>query len=146
MRRLMFSIGIVVSLAVSAVDFSPTALATPNAAMDVKSFTFLDGKAHQTNFKLNAKFPSNPSLTHYSTAIDAAWKRCTQGGEWDHFGAEKAHRIVHQSLHWWVNDQRRRAILLAIRYDSSDEFGYTGPTAMSSTPTWSNTMTSMFQK
>jgi hypothetical protein len=100
-----------------------TSLPTPASAVDVRHQSFNDGHASQTDFKLTAKFPANPALTHYAATLDKSWASCAWMEDWNHFldGTKNPAVTIHQTGHIWLKSQAKRFIMLSVRYISSDK-------------------------
>jgi hypothetical protein len=111
---LIFSIG------ANASDDAPTVLPPPTGAKDIRHVSFNDGHAVQMDFKLYPRFPDNPALDHFQRSLDDSWRSCEWGGKWDHFlqGQGDSEVTMHQWMHAWINESRRRVIVLVSRYRS----------------------------
>lgn len=117
---------LILSLACSSqcgADEQATSLPTPSGAVEIQHYTFNDGHASQTNFKLIAKFPGNPALEHYAASLDGSWTSCAWMDSWNHFldRAKRPAVTVHQTGHVWLRPQSRRMIMLSVRNTSSDK-------------------------
>jgi hypothetical protein len=120
LRRALTVLLLVFSFDAHAVDDTPTQLMPPQGAKDIRNVTFNDRHAVQMNFKLYPKFPENPALDHYLKQFDGDWSSCSWGGKWDHFidGRQKPEVTIHQWMHIWVNEKKRRAVVLVSQYKS----------------------------
>ena len=101
----------------------PTQLSVPDGAIDVRQFNFLDGRAHQTDFTLKVPYPNERALQHYIKTIGEPWVRCDWAPNWDSHldGTTTPMHTVHQQMHVWVNRDKQRAILVAMRYQSASD-------------------------
>jgi hypothetical protein len=111
-----------VAFTLGACSYHPTALEIPKEAVSVRQFAFLSGNAYQTDFTLEATYPSMPVLEFYRERIGKPWVLCDwTGPEWSHFvdaqGGEE--RSVHQHLYMWVNPTEARTLMLSMRYYSA---------------------------
>jgi hypothetical protein len=101
----------------------PTPLTVPESATQVQQLDFLQGRAHQTDFRLKARYPDTRALDHYLKTIGAPWVRCDWVPEWQSFldGTATPVRTVHQQMHMWVNREERRTLMLSMRYHSPSD-------------------------
>lgn len=100
----------------------PTRLSLPVGAVDVQEVQLLGGKAHETLFTMQVRFPANPALKHYSKEIKGPWVRCNWVPEWQSFvdGTEVPNKTVHQQMYVWINRPAKRMLTLSSRYYSSE--------------------------
>jgi hypothetical protein len=101
---------------------TPTVIPVPPGAMDLRQFSFVNGKAFQTDFTLRARFPETPALQHYVKVVGDPWVRCEWSQpEWQRFidGTVTPNQTVHQQIHMWINPGARRTLLLSTRYYSA---------------------------
>ena len=99
----------------------PTALSVPAGAQSVERFPILGGRAFQTQFTLQAAYPSTPALAYYKANIGKPWSYCEWSGpEWGNFIDAQGDTpyAVHQQIHMWVNREAQREIMLSMRYES----------------------------
>jgi hypothetical protein len=78
-------------------------------------------KANELYFKVEAPYPTTHVLDYYSTQITDPWISCTSDSEdWRRFGdvSGKTPRYIHQIRRYWVDFNKKRLLLLAIRYYS----------------------------
>jgi hypothetical protein len=123
MRHILFAVTFACFSLTLAAEEQATSLPPPSSAVDVRHHTFNDGHAFQTNFKLAAKFPANPALTHYAATLDKSWSSCAWMGDWNHFldGTKNPAVMIHQTGYVWLKPQAKRFIMLSVRYISSDK-------------------------
>lgn len=101
---------------------TPTAIPVPPGATDLRQFSFVNGKAFQTDFTLRARFPDTPALRHYAKIMTDPWVRCEWSApEWQRLidGTVTPNQIVYQQNHMWVNPGARRTLLLTTKYYSA---------------------------
>jgi hypothetical protein len=105
-----------------AAETQTASIPVPSGAIDVTHRTFNGGHAFQTDFKLTAKFPANPALTHYSKLLDGSWKKCTWIKGWSHYldGTRDPAVMIHEAGDIWLKPEAKRYIMLSVRYVSSD--------------------------
>jgi hypothetical protein len=101
----------------------PTKLSLPEGAVEVREFSFADGRAHQTDFTLKAAYPDDRALDHYIKAMPQPWVRCDWGPNWESHldGTLTPIHTVHQQLHMWINRDAQRALMLSMRYYSATD-------------------------
>jgi hypothetical protein len=93
-------------------------------AKDVQNIPLSEGtaKANELYFKVDAPYPSISVLDYYSKQITDPWISCTSDSEdWQKFGDEsgKTPKYIHYIRRYWVNFDKKRMLLLAIRYYSN---------------------------
>jgi hypothetical protein len=102
----------------------PTRLSPPKGATNVREISFPDGSAHQTDFTLAVRYPTNGALEYYSKALPNSWQRCDWSGpEWGSFldGTVNPVETVHQQLHMWINRSAHRTLMLSMQYRSPSD-------------------------
>ena len=102
----------------------PPAFPVPAGALETRQFPLENGRAFQTDFTMQVRYPGTPALDHYAKTVKAPWVRCEWSGlEWQRFLDSTASppHTVHQQLHMWLNPDSRRTLMLGIRYISSKD-------------------------
>ncbi len=92
-------------------------------AKDIQHIPLSEGtaKANELFFKVEASYPSERVLDYYSKQITNPWVSCTSDSEnWQNFGdvSGKTPRYIHYIRRYWVDFNKKRLLLLAIRYYS----------------------------
>jgi hypothetical protein len=102
-------------------EFSP-----PTGAFDVERTTFQDGHGRGTKFRMRAKYPESPALSHYLKVVGEPWLDCGEEGSWKrmqdltNLGRKIA---VHQQTHTWKDVKGERVLVLTINFYSSTQAG-----------------------
>jgi len=89
-------------------------------AIDIDTYVFPNGSANQVFYKVKAQYPNKDVLKFYKTTIKSPWVKCAEGNNWESFGDVSGNEplFVHQTLQRWVNKDKNRLLLLAIKYRS----------------------------
>jgi hypothetical protein len=111
------------ALATPAFAEEATQLSAPEGAKGLREDRILDGRAHQTSFTLEVRYPIAPAFEHYSKQLGAPWVECEWIPQWQSFGDHtmKPPRRVHQQATIWINPKQRRTLMVMSRYYSSIE-------------------------
>jgi hypothetical protein len=94
-----------------------------SGAKDVQNIPLSEGttKANELYFKVDEAYPSIHVLDYYSKQISGPWISCTSDSDgWQSFGdlSGNSPRYIHQIRRYWVDFNKKRLLLLAIRYYS----------------------------
>ncbi len=97
-----------------------TDFAIYDKAKDIDKFTFPSGSANQVFYKVKSEYPDQAVLDFYKKTISAPWVECAESTNWDSFEDTSGNEplFIHQILHRWVNKEKYRLLLLAIKYRS----------------------------
>ena len=101
-------------------------------AKDVKTIPLAEGtaRANELYFKVEVPYPSTRVLDYYSKQITDPWLSCTSNSEdWQKFGdvSGKTPRYIHYIRRYWVDFNKKRLLLLALRYYSKGSEGRENP-------------------
>jgi hypothetical protein len=114
----------ILSMSLCACAQQPTPFDVPSSAASVERFPILNGRAFQTQFTLQVKYPATPALEYYRAHIGKPWVLCERNTpEWSRFrdAQGKDQVAVHQQLYTWVNLEAHRSLMLSMRYYSSKD-------------------------
>ena len=72
---------------------------------------------------MDVKFPQSPAVDFYQKSLNAPWVKCEWASAWSsHVDAQGTEPFtVHQQLHYWVNPEIERTLMLTLRYHSTDD-------------------------
>lgn len=89
-------------------------------AIDIDSYVFPNGSGNQIFFKVKAQYPNQDVLNYYKDAINEPWIKCSDNNDWENFGDISGNEplFIHQISQRWVNKDKNRLLLLAIKYRS----------------------------
>jgi len=89
-------------------------------AIDIDNYVFPNGSVNQVFYKVKAQYPNKDVLNFYKTTIKSPWVKCTEGNNWESFGDISGNEplFIHQTSQRWVNRDKNRLLLLAIKYRS----------------------------
>ena len=89
-------------------------------AIDIDTYVFPNGSANQVFFKVKAEYPNKDVLNFYKTTIKSPWIECSDKSDWQSFGDISGNEplFIHQTMQRWVNKDKNRLLLLAIKYRS----------------------------
>jgi len=93
---------------------------TYDKAIDIDNYVFPNGVANQVYFKVKAQYPNTDVLNFYKTTITSPWVECTESNDWQSFGDISGNEplFIHQTAQRWVNREKNRLLLFAIKYRS----------------------------
>ena len=89
-------------------------------AIDIDNYVFPNGIANQIFYKVKTQYPNTDVLKYYKSIIKKPWIECTEKNEWQSFGDVSGNEplFIHQTAQRWVNRDKNRLLLLAIKYRS----------------------------
>ena len=121
-RRLLYIVILALLSTACSRAQEPTRLPLPSGADGAEEYQLFGDGAYQTSFSINVAYPANPAFEHYAAALDITWGLCDSMPEWSSFidGTVTPNRTVHQHISYWVNRPKKRMMMLATRYYSSE--------------------------
>jgi len=110
--------------ALSGCNHEATSLPIPDDASGLRQFPIAAGQVFQTEFTIKAVYPAAPMSTFYGDRMPEPWIPCgLRKPEWSRFmdsvGGEPVQ--VDQQLHYWINRDTNRLMMLTARYLSPRE-------------------------
>ena len=89
-------------------------------AINIDNYVFPNGSANQIFYKVKEQYPNKDVLNFYKATITAPWIACTESDNWESFGDVSGNEplFIHQIVQRWVNRDKSRLLLLAIKYRS----------------------------
>ncbi len=97
-----------------------TEFGTFDKAIDIDTYAFHNGSANQIFFKVKAQYPNKDVLAFYKSTITSPWVECSDSKNWESFGDVSGNEplFIHQIAQRWINRDKKRLLLLAIKYRS----------------------------
>ena len=93
---------------------------TYQAAENMQEQSILNGSARQISFSVDTSYPNRDVVNFYRANIKLPWKPCSRQENWQSFGdiSGKEPLFIHQILQHWINKDKSRLLLLAVKYQS----------------------------